>query len=267
MRVAWLLSDNHDRPSAEELARRLEYSARLASVGKLASSAAHEMNQPLNVIRMAAFNLRRAVEKGTLETESALAKFDRIDTQISRAARLVGGMKSFSPTSKDTPTTIDPCQGIGTALELMAKRFTAADVHLESSFSEDEVVVNTSPSLFQEVVVHLVDNAIEAYGEAPHRDPLAADEEEPPRWIKVSGAVVDGKFVLTVEDAAGGLPPGLADRVLLPFVTSAEDGSHAGLGLSVCNSYAEAMAGDLALQGTELGTLVSLSLPLAEQPI
>ena len=176
-------------------------------------------------------------------------------------------MKSFSPTSKDTPTTIDPCQAIGTALELMAKRFTAADVHLESSFSEDEVVVNTSPSLFQEVVVHLVDNAIEAYGEAPHRDPLAADEEEPPLWLKVSGTDVDGKFVLTVEDAAGGLAPGLVDRALLPFVTSAEDGSHAGLGLSVCNGYAEAMAGDLALQDTELGTLVSLSLPLAEQPI
>ena len=101
------MSDNNDRPSAEELARRLEYSARLASVGKLASSAAHEMNQPLNVIRMAAFNLRRAVEKGTLETESALAKFDRIDTQISRAARLVGGMKSFSCLLYTSPSPRD----------------------------------------------------------------------------------------------------------------------------------------------------------------
>ena len=59
--------------------------------------------------------------------------------------------------------------------------------------------------------------------------------------------------------------PQAGDRALLPFVTSAEDGSHAGLGLSVCNSHAEAMAGDLALR--DHGTPVSLSLPLAEQPI
>ena len=68
------MSADDDRPAAEELAARLKHSARLASVGKLASSAAHEINQPLNVIRMAAFNLRRAIQKCTLDAESALQK-------------------------------------------------------------------------------------------------------------------------------------------------------------------------------------------------
>ena len=76
------MSADNDLPTPEVLARRLQRSARLASVGKLASSAAHEINQPLNVIRMAAFNLRRAIEKGTLNAESALTKLERIDTQI-----------------------------------------------------------------------------------------------------------------------------------------------------------------------------------------
>ena len=253
---------DQDCPSTGELARRLEHSARLASVGKLASSAAHEMNQPLNVIRMAAFNLRRAIEKGTLDSESALAKLERIDTQISRAARLVGGMKSFAPTSADLPETINPSQCIATALELMAKRFTAADIQLEHSASEDDVALSASSSALQEAVVHLVDNAIEAYDEAPQPDAFADGEEPSPRWIKVAEAAVDGKFVLKVEDAAGGLVPGMADCAFAPFTTSAGDASHAGLGLTICAAFAESMGGTVTLDQTELGSLATLTVPI-----
>jgi len=69
-------------PDVNELARRLKHSARLAGVGKVAAGAAHELNQPLNVIRMAAYNLKRAIEKNTLDPAVALEKLARIDDQI-----------------------------------------------------------------------------------------------------------------------------------------------------------------------------------------
>ena len=274
------MSLDDDRPTAEELAVRLQYSARLASVGKLASSAAHEINQPLNVIRMAAFNLRRAIQKGTLDAESALQKLERIDTQIARAARLVGGMKAFSPTGADRPTNINPTEALATALELMAKRFTGADIEL--IYSADETTDNStedsskgtseeanktieaSPSAFQELIVNLLDNAIEAYGEAPQRNPLLEDEGLPPRWIKVVETAQARELTITIEDAAGGVTPKIAHQAFQPFITTAEDGSHAGLGLTVCASIAASMGGAVTLARTELGSKATVSLPLTE---
>ena len=274
------MSADDDRPAAEELAARLKHSARLASVGKLASSAAHEINQPLNVIRMAAFNLRRAIQKGTLDTESALKKLERIDTQIARAARLVGGMKAFSPTGADTPTNINPTEALATALELMAKRFTGADIEL--IYSADETTDNStqdssegtseaanktieaSPSAFQELMVNLLDNAIEAYGEAPQRNPLLEDEGLPPRWIKVVETAQARELTITIEDAAGGVTPKIAHQAFQPFITTAEDGSHAGLGLTVCASIAASMGGAVTLVRTDLGSKATVSLPLSE---
>ena len=274
------MSADDDRPAAEELAARLKHSARLASVGKLASSAAHEINQPLNVIRMAAFNLRRAIQKGTLDAESALQKLERIDTQIARAARLVGGMKAFSPTGADTTTNINPTEALVTALELMAKRFTGADIEL--IYSADETTDNStedsskgtseeanktieaSPSAFQELIVNLLDNAIEAYGEAPQRNPLLEDEGLPPRWIKVVETAQARELTITIEDAAGGVTPKIAHQAFQPFITTAEDGSHAGLGLTVCASIAASMGGAVTLARTELGSKATVSLPLTE---
>ena len=274
------MSADDDRPAAEELAARLKHSARLASVGKLASSAAHEINQPLNVIRMAAFNLRRAIQKGTLDAESALKKLERIDTQIARAARLVGGMKAFSPTGADTPTNINPTEALATALELMAKRFTGADIEL--IYSADETTDNStedssegtsekanktieaSPSAFQELLVNLLDNAIEAYGEAPQRNPLLEDEGLSPRWIKVVETAQARELTITIEDAAGGVTPKIAHQAFQPFITTAEDGSHAGLGLTVCASIAASMGGAVTLARTELGSKATVSLPLTE---
>jgi C4-dicarboxylate-specific signal transduction histidine kinase len=274
------LSADDDRPAAEELAARLKHSARLASVGKLASSAAHEINQPLNVIRMAAFNLRRAIQKGTLDAESALQKLERIDTQIARAARLVGGMKAFSPTGADRPTNINPTEALATALELMAKRFTGADIELiysadettdnstqdssEGTSEEANKTIEASPSAFQELIVNLLDNAIEAYGEAPQRNPLLEDEGLPPRWIKVVETAQARELTITIEDAAGGVTPKIAHQAFQPFITTAEDGSHAGLGLTVCASIAASMGGAVTLARTELGSKATVSLPLTE---
>ena len=274
------MSSDDDCPTPEELANRLQYSARLASVGKLAASAAHEINQPLNVIRMAAFNLRRAIQKDTLDAESALQKLERIDTQIARAARLVGGMKAFSPTSTEASTNINPTEALTTALELMAKRFTSANIEpihsvedttdnrtensSEGSSEDKHQTIQASPAAFQELVVHLLDNAIEAYGEAPQRNPLLEEEGLPPRWVKVVETVQAQQLTITIEDAAGGVAPEIADRAFLPFVTTAEDGSHAGLGLTVCVSLAASMGGAVTLTRTELGSKATVSLPLSD---
>ena len=95
------MSNEGDLPAAETLARRLQRTARLAAVGKLASSAAHELNQPLNVMRMAAFNIKRAIDKGNFDPESAMVKLKcsdvamKVTTDCVQMCGGIGFMRDF----------------------------------------------------------------------------------------------------------------------------------------------------------------------------
>ena len=255
-----------DQPTQEELAARLRVVSRLAGVGKLSAGAAHEINQPLNVIRMAAYNLRRSIEKGTLETEPALAKLQRIDEQIDRAARLVGGMKAFSPTSKQDHSTINPSEAVATALELLAKRFSAAEVVLEYHPTDKKVALQSPPTAIQEVVAHVVDNTLEAYGPVAEVDPFASDTSVIERKLRINEVVSDGRFTLCFEDGAGGMEAEFLSKAAEPFVTTDETAGHAGLGLTICRDLITSMDGEFLLEPVEGGLRVTVSLPVTQAP-
>jgi len=252
-------------PSQDELANRLRYASRLAGVGKVASSAAHELNQPLNVIRMAAFNLKRSIDKGRFDPATALEKLARIDEQIERAARLTGGMKAFSPAAQQEKIPMNPSQMVAIALELLAKRFSAVDATLEYISAGVDCQAQSAPTAIQELVFNLVDNAVEAYA---RQGPLCVDLEDvnngdvPERVIQVTERVVDNQFQLRVTDTAGGIAPSLLDRVQAPFVTNATDGSHAGLGLATCEVIAADLGGSLTLSCQADGTTATVTFPV-----
>jgi len=253
-----------EQPTQEELAARLRVVSRLAGVGKLSAGAAHEINQPLNVIRMAAYNLRRSIEKGTLETEPALAKLQRIDEQIDRAARLVGGMKAFSPTSKQDHSTINPSEAVATALELLAKRFGAAEVALEYHPTDKRVALQSPPTAIQEVVAHVVDNTLEAYGPVAEVDPFASNKTVIERKLTITEVVSDGRFTLCFEDGAGGMETEFLAKAAEPFVTADETAGHAGLGLTICRDLITSMDGEFLLEPVEGGLRVTVSLPVTQ---
>ncbi|MDB4491174.1 ATP-binding protein [Luminiphilus sp.] len=255
-------------PDVNELARRLKYSARLAGVGKVAAGAAHELNQPLNVIRMAAYNLKRAIEKNTLDPAVALEKLARIDDQIARAARLTGGMKAFSPTASQSKMPIKPSESIGVALELLAKRFSAADAELDYQPTDIMCEVQAVPTALQEVVFNLVENAVDAF---MRQGPVVFDitgEGEPAeaRVINVIETVQGNSFTLVVSDNAGGIDPVRLALVHAPFVTEADDGSHPGMGLTICHEIAADLGGTLSLDSDSKGITATVSFPIELAP-
>jgi C4-dicarboxylate-specific signal transduction histidine kinase len=234
-------------------------------VGTVASSAAHELNQPLNVIRMAAFNLKRSIEKDRFDPASALEKLARIDEQIERAARLTGGMKAFSPAAQQEKIPVRPSELVAIALELLAKRFASVDATLAYTPCGVDCQTQGVPTAIQELVFNLVENAVQAYA---RQGPLQVDLESansndlPERVIRVVERVVDNRFELSVTDTAGGIEPSILDHVQVPFFTSAEDGSHAGLGFARCQAIATDLGGSLTLVSHDNGTTATVIFPV-----
>lgn len=250
-----------DIPSQAELARRLQYTARLAVVGKMASGAAHELNQPLNVIRMAAFNLKRAIQKNRLDPELALEKLARIDEQVTRAARLTAGMKAFSPTALSQDIVLRPSDAIAAALELLAKRFSAADAELHYQPTDVACEVQAAPTALQEIIFNLVDNAVEAFiRQGPQEVDVA--EQSNPRIIGVAESVAEGIFKLVITDNAGGIDPEKRTALQAPFATEADDGTHPGMGLAICHEVVAGLGGSFDLSSDSISTTATLCFPV-----
>ncbi len=268
--------------SVAELERRLQHAAPLAGVGKIAAGAAHEINQPLNVIRMAAFNLRRGIEKGTLDPAAALDKLAAIDAQISRAAELVGAMKSFSPTSRGGVAAIAPAAAMRVALALMSRRFSAAMIEVNHTAAEGVGELQADPASIQTLVVAIVDNAIEALSRSAvtPSDPVALmtaagsgvevdfDIRGDVRRIDITETLTSDSYRFVVSDNGGGIPDELLPRVLEPYFTTATDGSHPGLGLTVAQTIASELGGSISLENKPLkscgaGLSVTVELPIA----
>lgn len=268
--------------SVTELEQRLQHAAPLAAVGKISAGAAHEINQPLNVIRMAAFNLRRGLEKGNLDTTAALDKLAAIDAQISRAAELVGAMKAFSPTSRGGVATIQPGAAMRVALALMSRRFSAEMIELNHVAAEGAGELQADPAALQTLIVAIVDNALEALSASAvaTSDPIALmtaaansgvsislEADNAVRRIDVTETLGDGCYRFTVSDNAGGIPDDILPRVFEPYFTTATDGSHPGLGLTVAAAIADELGGSIRLENRSLenvgfGLSVTVELPI-----
>ena len=269
--------------SVTELEQRLQHAAPLAAVGKISAGAAHEINQPLNVIRMAAFNLRRGLEKGSLDTTAALDKLAAIDAQISRAAELVGAMKAFSPTSRGGVATIQPAAAMRVALALMSRRFSAEMIELNHVDAEGAGELQADPAALQTLIVAIIDNAVEALSTSAvaTSDPVALmtaaatsgvgvnlEPDNAVRRIDVSETLGDGCYRFTVSDNAGGIPDDILPRVFDPYFTTATDGSHPGLGLTVASAIVAEMGGSISLankpmEGCGVGLSVTVELPIS----
>lgn len=232
--------------------QQLMHANKMVSIGEVASGAAHELNQPLNIIRMATHNLLRGLTKGEVPSEQVKVKLDRINTQVDRAARLITGMKAFSRTSHEALVLINPSDAISVALELLAKRINTENIELSYKALETPCQLETDVSALQQIVIALVDNAIDVFSARMVSD----------RHLTITESLSDGAFTLTVADNAGGIADDILDRVFEPFFTTRQRVGNSGLGLSNIYGLIEELNGNVSAANNAQGAVLTVHLPL-----
>ena len=196
--------------------------SKLATLGEMATSVAHELNQPLNIIRMAAGNSRRKISNGTADSEYLNGKLNRIEEQTARAAAIIDHMRMFGRKAEEDPIAIDPRKVVTNALGLMGEQLRLAGIELVTEFADDCPSILGHTIQLEQVVLNLLTNA---------RDAIAESEGEAKITLRV---FEDDKGIhITTEDTGGGIPNDVLPRIFEPFYTTKEMGKGAGLGLSV----------------------------------
>jgi PAS domain S-box-containing protein len=244
-------TDEALRNAQAELAR----AARLTTMGELAASIAHEINQPLGAIVTNANACLRWLNRDKPDLDEARDAISRIARDGMRAGDVIRGLRALAKKSGPDLAALDIDDAIQEVLALTHSERQRHGVELRTDlFTGDRPVFGDRVQL-QQVILNLIINGIEAMSAIVDR----------PRVLAVSSKPVEtGGMLVTVEDTGPGLDPTSADRIFDPFFTTKPNGM--GMGLAICRSIIEAHGGRFWVSPQQPhGTAFRFTVPAAAE--
>jgi len=240
-----------DRRQAEETLRQaqdeLVQAGKLAAIGQMSTSIAHELNQPLAALRTLSGNTVRFIERGALDTASANLR--TINDLVDRMGRITASLRAFARRGEDKGQA-SLTKAVEAALQLLAARVESSALDLHQAFDDVELAIDQTR--LEQILVNLIGNALDAM----QAQPL------PVLWLQ--GEVFEGRYRLRVRDNGHGINAEARKHLFEPFFTTKPGEQGLGLGLTLSASLAAAAGGSLnAEDPAEGGTIFVLVLPLA----
>ena len=235
----------------KEATAQIIQSSKLSTLGEMATSVAHELNQPLTIIRMAAGNARRRMSKNSADPEYLIAKLESIEAQTSRASAIIDHMRMFGRNAKERPEPIDARSVVTNALNLMGEQLRLADIEIVAELAEDCPYILGHIIQLEQAVLNLLTNA---------RDAMAESDGEAKITLRVFEE--DEVVHITCEDTGGGIPEDALPRIFEPFYTTKDMGKGTGLGLSVSYGIVRDMHGNIVAKNIDAGAQFTITLPI-----
>lgn len=259
--IGWMSSvvDITDQKRSEEHQQQreaqLQRVQRVITVGEMASTLAHELNQPLAALVNYAAAARSMAAQG--RTELLNESLTALSNQALRAADIVGRIRRWV---RQHPETREPCdlnaaveQSLALLLQAEARRH---GIPVRLALLPEPLFVNADRVLLEQVILNLGLNALQAMQALPQGPGRPI---HPPELLLRTTAD-SGHVCLQVLDRGPGLPPEVAQRLFEPFFTTRADGL--GLGLNICRSIVESMGGETLARNREGGgALFEIRLP------
>jgi len=242
--------------------KKLVQSDRLASLGQLSASVAHEINNPISGVLNLGMLMQRMLKEDGVPRER-LPEFRKylaqMVTETGRVGRIVSDLLAFSRRGKPQRAPADLNKIVRMTLSLVQHKLKLSNVGVETTLREDLPPVACDPSQIQQVVLNLVLNASEAT--------QCKGVDKHPGNVIIETSYEDGMALLTVADNGEGIPPENLARIFDPFFTTKSEGKGVGLGLAVSYGIIQAHGGDIEVKTKPgEGATFIVSLPL-EQPV
>jgi C4-dicarboxylate-specific signal transduction histidine kinase len=244
------------------LQAQIVQSSKLATLGEMATGIAHELNQPLNIIRLAVENLRRKVgdEAAQPAPASVEHKLGRIVAQVDRAATIIDRMRVFGRRAREDATDVDVRRAVENAAGMIDSQLRDKDIEIEITGPGSGPLVRGHPVELEQVILNLLSNARDAIAGQSRRDGgrivIAIETTNDP-------AGGPARALIRVADTGGGVPEALLDRLFEPFFTTKPPGQETGLGLSVSYGIIANMGGTIEARNRGRGAEFVISLPIA----
>ncbi|HVJ79455.1 MAG TPA: PAS domain S-box protein [Planctomycetia bacterium] len=229
--------------------QQLWQAAKLASVGELAASIAHELNNPLATVSLRI----ESVLAQTPPDDARRRGLEIIDQETRRMADLVANLLQFARRGHEQSSTVDVRREVTKAVELVQHQFRKRLIDVAQEFEEDVPLIFADRQKLSQVFLNLLTNAVDAMTEGGTMTlRIAADRTD------------DGRAAVRLEfvDTGAGIAPEHLATVMEPFFTTKEEGKGTGLGLAICRRIINEHGGSIAIDSAPgRGTAVRVTLP------
>jgi PAS domain S-box-containing protein len=236
---------------AANQAERAQSASRLITMGEMASSVAHELNQPLAAIANYCSGMASRVKSGGMTDDVLLGALDKTAHQAQRAGQIIQRIRSFVKRSEPHRAPSDVAAIVSEAVELADIELRRRNVRLSHYVAARMPEVSADPILIEQVLVNLMKNAAESID---HADRLPGKRSVE---LRVIPKQIDGIDVIdfTVTDTGGGLAPEVLERLFEAFFSTKSEGM--GIGLNLCRSIVESHQGRMQAENLYNGTDVT----------
>jgi len=234
---------------------QLIQASKMKTLGEMSAGMAHELNQPLNAIKLGSdFLLLSATSNKELPKERFRQVAEQTSTQVDRAAGIISHLREFGRKSEFTPDAVEintPIQGVFT---IIGKQLALQNIRVELDLAESLPKILAHSNRLEQVFFNLVANARDAILASG----LGKGEIHIRSWLE------DGSVVVSVADSGCGITPGDLQKIFEPFFTTKRIGEGMGLGLAISYGIIKDYGGEIEV-GSEIGegTTFKLIFPAA----
>lgn len=239
------------------LRAELNQRSKMADLGVVAASVAHDLNNPLSAMKITAQDCLRDWERDAVDPQDQQEQLRTIIGLVDSMGRIVNEIRGFARRSQQVRAweRVDVNYEVRCSLTLLRSELERANIQVHDGLKVIPPAIGQTGKI-QQVVVNLIHNAHDAF--------VARGSQKEPRQLWVGTAVRDAQIFVEVRDNAGGIPEDVQPRVFEAFFTTKPAGKGTGLGLAICQRIVESWCGTLKFEVEQgMGTRFVLSTPVA----
>jgi len=248
----------------DKLNGQLIRASRLAELGEMAAGFAHEINNPLQIIKneqaLMDMILSELKDEGQLKPSESLAELEdsmrQINIQITRCADITQAILKFGRQREAVPEDLDIKSFIPEIVNMVANKASVNGIELSQEYSTEIPLIRVDSGQLQQVLINLFNNAIDAI--------IAKHGSKGGKIVISAQPTEDGKVRILVSDNGCGITQENQRKIFSPFYTTKPVGKGTGLGLSVCYGIVDNMGGTIEVESEKgVGTTFMIILPAA----
>jgi C4-dicarboxylate-specific signal transduction histidine kinase len=244
----WIYRDVSEKLATDKIIvqqrKQMLESSRLAALGEMAGEVAHEINNPLAIIRAKISVMKREAEDGDLDLIKSVAHLSKVEEVVIRISKIVAGLSSYAREDQpsDTPSSILVRDLIEDTVSFCRDKFEANKISLKINLTSEKIRLTCYPVQISQVLLNLLNNAFDAVEE----NKSLQDEKE----VVLNANNSNGKIEFAISDNGPGVPEKIQDKLFNPFFTTKPPGKGTGLGLSLSQTILELHKGTIELDQT-----------------
>ncbi len=233
---------------------QLIHAGRLSSLGEMATGVAHEINQPLSIISMAAEGTLRDIEKNRFDVNALPGDLEGILRNVRRIDRIITHMRTFARKPEEC-RAVNPEEVLNNAFIFLGEQFKMHGISFSREIDENLPLIVVDANQLEQVFVDILTNARQALDERAEKGEGRGESFEKRLVCGISREEKEGADYVVFEfaDNAYGVPEELKTRVFEPFFTTKEPGEGTGLGLSIAYGIVSRLGGRIWVEDNEMG--------------